>query len=142
MRGGHVVVVGFILAGLLGEGVAMGPAAAATSYRVRVTCSVPKSQPQRQLARNWCLNYRPDGTQTFVVHVRDRRGHPVAGVSVKWADSDRRDAHFRRAQNPCTTTANGRCSAELVDTRPRAGEKITITATVGGSSAHGYLSFK
>ena len=121
----------------------LAPAAhAGTNYRVKVTCTVPKHQPERQLASNWCLNYLPDGTQTFTAHVKDSSGHPVAGATVQWTDSDSRDAHFRAKQNPCTTGSRGTCSAELVDTRPKSGEKITVTATVGGVSGKGYLSFK
>jgi hypothetical protein len=118
------------------------PATAATTYRVTVTCSVPKSQPERQLSPSSCLNYLPDGTQTYVAHVRDGSGRPVAGVSVKWSASDTRDAHFRLAQNPCTTDSKGVCQAELKDTHPKHGETITVTATAGGSSGHGTLTFK
>lgn len=119
------------------------PATAATNYRVSVTCSVPKSQKERQLAPNSCLNYLPDDAQTYTAHVRNRNGNPVAGVLVKWTDSDAKDARFRTAQNPCKTGSNGTCSAELVDTHPQAGEKITVTATVGdGPSANGYLTFR
>lgn len=123
----------------------MSPALAATAggnARVKVRCTVPRSQPERLLAPNSCLNYIPDGTQTFTAHVRDGNGDPVAGVWVQWSDSDNGDAHFRFAQNPCRTGSNGACSAELVDTHPRAGEKITVTASVAGSSANGYLSFR
>jgi hypothetical protein len=123
-------------------GIAAPAANAGTNYRVTVTCTVPNRQPERQLASNWCLNYLPDGTQTFTAHVKDGSGHPVAGATVKWTDSDSRDARFRAAQNPCTTGSRGTCSAELADTHPRSGEKITVTATVSGVSAKGYLSFK
>ena len=115
---------------------------AATSYQVRVTCTVPKGQPERQLAPNSCLNYVPDGTQTYNAKVRNGSGNPVAGVWVQWTDSNTRDARFRPAQNPCKTNLRGVCSAELVDTNPRAGERITVKATVGGSSAVGYLTFR
>lgn len=118
------------------------PATAAGSYGVKVTCAVPKSQPERLLAPGSCLNYMPDGTQTFTAHVRNASGDPVAGVWVQWSDSDTKDAHFRSAQNPCKTGSNGACSAELVDTHPRSGEKITVTATVGASSANGNLTFR
>lgn len=118
------------------------PAAAATSYRVTVTCTVPASQQQRQLASNSCMNYLPDGTQTYTAHVRNSSGNAIAGVWVQWTDSDSRDAHFRYAQNPCKTGSNGTCSAELVDTHPQHGEKITVKATAGGSTGTGYLTFK
>lgn len=118
------------------------PATAGSGYRVTVTCSVPSSQPERQLASNSCLNYLPDGTQTFVAHVRDGSGSPVARVTVQWTDSDSRDAHFRTKQNPCVTTSSGTCSAEILDTHPRAGERVTVTATAGGSSGTGYLTFQ
>ena len=117
-------------------------AEAAVSYQVSVTCTVPNSQPERQLAPNSCLNYIPDGTQTYVAHVRTSSGRAAAGVTVRWTDSDARDAHFRLAQNPCTTNSSGTCQAELKDTHPRPGEKVTITATAGGSSAKAYLTFK
>jgi hypothetical protein len=117
-------------------------AEAADSYQVRVTCTVPKSQPERQLAPNSCLNYIPDGTQTYVAHVRTSSGRAAVGVTVRWTDSDAKDAHFRLAQNPCTTNSAGTCQAELKDTNPKPGEKITVTATAGGSSAKAYLTFK
>ena len=113
----------------------------AATYNVKVTCTVPKTQPERQLAVNSCLNYLPDGTQTFKVKVTDGSGHAVAGVQVQWSDNSS-TAHFRAANNPCTTNSSGVCSDELVETKPRKGEKITVTATVGGSSGTGYLSFK
>ena len=117
-------------------------AEAAGTYQIRVTCTVPRTQPERQLAPNSCLNYVPDGTQTYVAHVTTSSGRPAAGVTVRWTDSDARDAHFRLNQNPCVTNASGTCQAELKDTHPRPGEKITITATAGGSSANGYLTFR
>ena len=116
------------------------PAEAAT-YRVKVTCTVPKSQPERQLAPNSCLNYLPDGTQTYTARVTDSNGRAVAGVKVQWADSST-TAQFRLSNNPCTTGTNGRCSDELVESRPRKGEKIKITATFGGSTGVGYLTFQ
>jgi hypothetical protein len=131
-------VLGLIVA--TGAG-AVASSASAQSYVVRVTCSVPIFQPQRQLAPNSCLNYLPDGTQTYVAHVKDSNGNPVQGVTVKWTDSDSNDANFRLANNPCTTGSNGTCQDELVDSHPRAGEKITVTATAGGTTAKGYLTF-
>ncbi|HYO34143.1 MAG TPA: Ig-like domain-containing protein [Nocardioidaceae bacterium] len=139
-----------LLAGLAGVTAASGwvsvasapTTEAATSYQVRVTCTVPKGQPERQLAPNSCLNYIPDGTQTYNARVRNSSGNPVAGVWVQWTDSNSRDARFRPAQTPCKTNLNGVCSAELVDTNPQAGERITVRATVGGSSAAGYLTFR
>ena len=112
------------------------------SYHVTVTCKVPKSQPHRRLAHNSCLNYLRDGTQTYVAHVKDSAGNPVSGVTVTWADSDSTDASFRAARNPCVTGSHGTCSDELADSHPTSGERITITATAGGSSATGYLTFK
>jgi hypothetical protein len=117
-------------------------AQAASSYQIRVTCDVPRAQPERQLATNSCLNYIPDGTQTFVAHVTTSNGRPAAGVTVRWTESDSKDAHFRLNQNPCVTNASGICQAEVKDTNPQRGEKITITATAGGSPANGYLTFK
>jgi hypothetical protein len=117
------------------------PAQAAVSYRVTVTCSVPKSQPERQLAPNSCLNYLPDGTQTYTAKVRDSSGSPVRGVVVKWTDSDAQDALFRVNQNPCVTNSAGSCSAELLDRHPKTGERIVVTASAGGSSGSGYLTF-
>lgn len=114
----------------------------ATTYRVRVRCDVPRSQPERQLAPNHCMNYLPDGTQTYTARVRNGRGKPVAGVWVRWTDSDRGDANFRLRQNPCRTGPRGFCSAEFDDDRPRAGEKITVRATVRGASARGFLTFR
>lgn len=116
-------------------------AEAATDYRIVVTCSVPRAQPERQLASNSCLNYLPDGTQTFVADVTNGTGQPVQGVTVRWADSDAKDAHFRVNQNPCVTNASGTCQAEVKDTNPKRGEKITVTATAGGATANGYLTF-
>jgi Bacterial Ig-like domain (group 1) len=120
--------------------VAASPASA-QSYTVRVTCNVPAQQKERQLAPNWCLNYLPDGTQTFIAHVKDSKGNTVSGVTVTWSDSDSNDAYFRSRQNPCKTGSGGTCSAEIVDKHPRDGEKITVTATVSGSTGKGYLSF-
>jgi hypothetical protein len=117
-------------------------ATAAGPYRIRVTCTVPKGQPERQLAPNACLNYVPDGTQTYIARVVNGAGRPMAGVSVRWTDTDIKDANFRIPQNPCKTSASGQCSAEVRDTKPRPGEKLTITATAGGSSANGFLTFK
>ncbi len=132
-----------VLAGLAASWLpAAPPAAAATSYRITVTCAVPEHQSERQLGPNSCLNYIPDGTQTYTAKVRDRSGRPVAGVWVRWTDSDREDARFRSAQTPCRTGSHGTCSAELVDRHPRGGERITVTATVAGSSARGYLTFR
>lgn len=118
------------------------PAQAAVTYRVTVTCTVPSSQPERQLAPNSCLNYLPDGTQTYTAKVRDSSGSPVRGIVVTWTDSDSQDALFRLNQNPCVTNSAGSCSAELVDRHPKAGEKITVTASVKGASGTGYLTFK
>jgi Bacterial Ig-like domain (group 1) len=101
----------------------------------------PPNQQQRQLAANSCLNYLPDGTQTFIARVKNSNGNAVSGVTVKWSDSDSNDAAFRSKQNPCTTGSGGTCSAELFDTHPRDGEKITVAATAGGSTGKGYLSF-
>ncbi|GAA2020862.1 hypothetical protein GCM10009740_06650 [Terrabacter terrae] len=129
------------LASVVAVGPAL-PAQAATGYRVTVTCTVPKSQPERQLAPNSCLNYVPDGTQTYTAKVRNSSGSPVAGVTVSWSDSDAQDALFRINQNPCVTGSSGSCSAELVDRHPKAGEKITVTASVKGASGTGYLTFK
>jgi hypothetical protein len=115
--------------------------AAAQTYSVRVTCKVPADQKERQMAPNWCLNYLPDGTQTFTARVKDSNGNPVRGVTVKWSDSDSSDASFRSKQNPCVTGSAGTCSAELTDAHPRDGEKITVTATADGATGKGYLSF-
>ena len=116
------------------------PAEAATTYRVEVTCTVPARQPERQLAPDSCLNYLPDGTQTYTAKVRKGDGSAAAGVTVKWTDNAT-NAHFRLAQNPCTTNSNGVCSAELVVKNPRKGQKVTVTATVGTASDNGYLTF-
>jgi hypothetical protein len=122
-------------------GAALAEPAVAATYHVKVSCTVPKNQQERQLAPNSCMNYLPDGTQTFKAKVTDGSGDPVAGVQVQWADSSS-SARFRVANNPCTTNSSGVCSDELVETKPRKGEKITVTATVGGSSGTGYLTFK
>ena len=137
---------GTAMMGVVASAAALGglalPAQAAGTYRVTVTCTVPKSQPERQLAPNSCLNYVPDGTQTYTAKVRDSSGSPVRGVVVSWSDSDAQDALFRVNQNPCVTNSAGSCSAELVDRHPKAGEKITVTASVKGASGTGYLTFK
>ncbi|MGA8980404.1 MAG: hypothetical protein WB473_14950 [Pedococcus sp.] len=117
------------------------PAQAASSYTVTVTCTVPPRQPERQLAPDSCLNYVPDGTQTFTARVRKADGTAASGVTVHWTDSAK-NAHFRLAQNPCTTNASGSCSAELVVKRPRRGQKITVTATAEAASDQGYLTFR
>jgi Bacterial Ig-like domain (group 1) len=127
--------------GILAPALAAAPASA-VSYRVNVTCTVPRGQPERQLASNSCLNYIPDGTQTYNATVRDSSGRPVSGVPVSWSDSHPGDAYFRRRQNPCTTGANGTCSAELIDRSPRSGERITVTARAGGAAGYGYLTFR
>jgi hypothetical protein len=118
------------------------PTSGDTLPGVRVTCTVPKSQPERQLAPNSCVNWLPDGTQTYTARVLDRRGSPVAGAWVRWTDSDAHGAEFRPRQNPCATGPNGFCSAELDDDQPSSGEKIAVTATVGSNSARGYLTFR
>jgi hypothetical protein len=41
---------------------------------------VPNGQPERQLAPNHCLNYIPDGTQTYTAQVRDSSGARWATV--------------------------------------------------------------
>ena len=117
------------------------PAEAATGYRVKVTCSVPSSQPERQLAPNSCFNYLPDGTQTFTAKVTNSSGKAVAGAIVQWSDNAS-NAAFRSRNNPCTTGKNGTCSDEIVVTKPKASEKITVTATSNGASGTGYLSFR
>lgn len=118
------------------------PAAAAHAavYNVKVTCTVPNRQPERQIAPNHCLNYLPDGTQTYNAKVTDSNGRAVSGVKVYWSD-DSDAARFRARKNPCTTGSNGVCSNELVVRNPKRSMFITVTATVGGASADGYLSF-
>jgi hypothetical protein len=74
--------------------------------------------------------------------VRTSSGRPASGVWVQWSDSDNTDAKFRTAQNPCKTGSKGTCSAELADSHPKRGEKITVTAKVGGASAKGYLTIR
>jgi hypothetical protein len=115
-------------------------AVAAESYTVEVTCKVPRLQPERQLAPDHCLNYIPDGTQTYTATVTDNHGRAVSGVWVHWSDNSDA-AKFRVRKNPCKTASNGSCSDELVVRNPKRGMKITVTATVGGSSDVGYLSF-
>ena len=117
------------------------PAQAGAGYTVTVTCKVPPRQAERQLAPDSCLNYIPDGTQTFTAQVRRGDGTAAGGVTVQWTDSAR-NAKFRLAQNPCTTNASGVCSAELVVKRLRKGQKITVTATAQGASDQGYLTFR
>lgn len=121
MRTRTVAILGFAAATMV-----LWPvldAHAANGYRVSVTCSVPRAQPERQLAPDSCLNYVPDGTQTYTAHVRDSNGKPVKGVAVTWSDSDTNDALFRLNQTPCTTDAAGNCSAELVDRHPGQGSE-------------------
>ena len=130
--------------GVVGMAIALiaptAPAEAAT-FHVKVTCTVPKSQPQRQLAPNSCLNFIPDGTQTYSARVTDSNGRAVSGAQVQWADSAT-NAQFRVSNNPCTTGTNGRCSDELVVTRPRAGQVIKVTASFGGATGVGFLTFQ
>jgi hypothetical protein len=128
------------VAAVLGWTGLSAPAADAVTYTVKVTCTVPKLQPERQLASNSCLNYVPDGTQTFTARVTDSTGRAVSGVWVTWSDNSSA-AHFRARNNPCRTGSNGTCSDELVVRNPKKGMKITVTATVGGSSGVGYLTF-
>ena len=136
----RVLLSACLVVGLLPALLVAAPASA-IFYRLTVTCTVPKGSPERQLAPNSCLNYLPDGTQTYTAHVVND-GRPVAGVSVKWSDSDVKDGWFRVDRNPCVTNSDGTCSDELVDGDPHAGERITITATAGSSTAKGYLTFK
>jgi hypothetical protein len=42
---------------------------------------------------------------------------------------------------PCTTATNGRCSDELVVTRPRAAQMVKVTASFGGATGVGFLTF-
>ena len=112
----------------------------AATYTVKVTCQVPRSQPERQLAPNSCLNYVPDGTQTYTAKVTDSYGRPVAGVWVTWSDNSS-TAHFRVRRNPCKTGSYGTCSDELVERSPRRGMVITVKATVGSAYGIGYLRF-
>ncbi|MDQ2756007.1 MAG: Ig-like domain-containing protein [Actinomycetota bacterium] len=116
--------------------------ASAALRSVTVTCDVPKSQPERQLAPNSCLNYLPDGTQTYTALVRNGNGQPVAGVKVVWSESDAKDAHFRVNQTPCYTNSAGTCSAEVKDTAPRSGERVTVKAHSSGYVGTGYLTFR
>jgi len=111
-----------------------------TGRTVKVTCSA--YPPPRQLAPNSCLNYIPDGTQTYTALVRDGQGRPQRGVSVSWHTSDGADSHFRVNQTPCKTNASGVCSAEIKDMAPKPGEKITITAVTSGASGIGHLTFQ
>ena len=119
----------------------VSPATAAPNWRVKVTCTVPDSQPERQLARNWCFNYVPDRTQTYTARVINGDGDPVAGARVKWSDSSS-SAYFRVPNNPCTTNRRGVCSDELVERRPRKGKKVKITATAGGATGGAWLTFQ
>ncbi|MDX6309684.1 MAG: hypothetical protein QOI06_2730 [Nocardioidaceae bacterium] len=135
------VLAAYAAIGLGLQPLLMPSPASAITYQLTVTCKVPKTSPQRQLAPNWCLNYLPDETQTYTAHVKNGDGHPVAGVTVKWRDSDDQDAWFRVTNNPCVTGSHGKCSDELVDKNPHSAEKITVTATAGGTTAKGYLSF-
>jgi hypothetical protein len=141
---GLVAVTAVTVAGLV-AGAPQASADTVTSIRVTVTCSVPDGQPERQLARNSCLNYLWDETQTYTARVRDSNGDPVPDVVVEWTDSDPLDAHFRILQNPCVTGPDGTCSAELVDRQPFDGEEITViaTATALGFSdtGRGHLTF-
>lgn len=116
-------------------------AADTTTYTVVVTCTVPRRQAERQLAANHCMNYLPDGTQTYNATVTDSNGRAVQGVRVYWTD-DSAAARFRVKRNPCTTGSNGMCSDELVVRKPRADMQVQVTATVGDSQAVGYLSFR
>lgn len=119
----------------------LSPAVAqAATYTVTVTCTVPRLQPERQLAPNHCLNYVPDGTQTFTAKVTDSNGRAVSGVWVTWSDNSS-SAHFRYRHNPCKTGSNGACSDELVVNNPKRDTTIKVTATVGGATGVGYLSF-
>jgi hypothetical protein len=71
-------------------------AQAAANYQIRVTCSVPKSQPERQLAPNSCLNYLPDGTQTYVAHVTEEQW-PTGRRSERPVDRLRRQGRAHPA---------------------------------------------
>lgn len=120
----------------------MATPAVSSGYRIHITCKTP--QPERQLSPKDCLNYLPDGTQTYTAHVTDSAGHPVAGVLVKFSDSDRVDAHFRYRHIKGRTDRTGRFSDELVDTQPKSGEIIRATVTIvsSGASATGTLRFR
>lgn len=121
---------------------AMATPAVSTGYRIQISCKTP--QPERQLSPKDCLNYLPDGTQTYTARVTDSAGHPVTGVLVKFTDSDSRDAHFRPRHVKGRTDSTGRFSDELVDTSPRRGEIIRATATIvaSGASDTGTLRFR
>jgi len=132
-----------LAAGVVAPALAAHPAAAAetaTTYHVVVTCKVPRLQPERQIAPNHCMNYLPDGTQTFDATVTDGSGRRVQGVRVSWSDNSTLAA-FRVRKNPCTTGSNGSCGDELVVKRPSRCLVVTVTATVGSATAKGYLSF-
>lgn len=116
--------------------------AVSSGYRIHITCKTPESE--RQLSRKDCLNYLPDGTQTFTARVTDSAGHPVAGVLVEFTDSDTRDAHFRLRHDRGRTDRTGRLSDELVDYHPRSGEIIRASATIVSSGVRdsGTLRFR
>lgn len=120
----------------------MASPAMSSGYRISISCKTP--QPERQLSPRDCLNYLPDGTQTYTARVTDSAGHPVAGVLVRFTDSDSRDAHFRIRHVKGRTDSTGRFSDELVDTSPRSGEVIRATATIvsSGASDTGSLRFR
>lgn len=142
-RSRRLAGIAALATGVVAPALAAHPAAAAetaTTYRVVVTCKVPRLQPERQLAPNHCMNYLPDGTQTFVATVTDSSGRRVQGVRVSWSD-DSSLAQFRVRKNPCTTGSDGSCGDELVVKRPTRSLVVTVTATVGAATAKGYLSF-
>ena len=74
----------------------------------------------------------------------DSAGRPVAGVLVRFSDSDAVDAHFRKRLIEGRTDSRGQWSDELVDTNPVSGEIITAKATIvsTGTSDSGTLRFR
>ena len=72
-------VVGVVAFVMVASAAATVLPASAAGRTVTVTCDVPRSQPERQLAPNSCLNYVPDGTQTYTALVRNSSGNPVLG---------------------------------------------------------------
>lgn len=121
--------------------VGLATPALAFGYRIDITCH---ARPiERQLSPEDCLNYIPDGTQTYTAKVTDGAGNPVSGVRVRFSDSAQ-DAFFRPRHVSGRTNRYGKFSDELVDRHPRRGEVIRVTATIvsSGVKDSGTLRFR
>ncbi len=64
-----------------------------------------------------------------------------SGVTVQWTDSAK-NAHFRLAQNPCTTNASGSLLGRAGGQAPPQGTEDHGHGHREGASDQGYLTFR